>query len=442
MIFYWDNTKRKNKFSGRYQGKFSLGHFPWEDPAWADRKDVVDTEYTEPGIWYTQFTGILAGICDQDDEYNILANDIPDHVLQGLREHKLLLVIDNSLEAREPLEQEFRILHDTLNNLQIPHGSVIIITGDYGAEDRYIQTCKSYHIEPHLHFVSWNTLPCLSISHNALHSEDYYPIQTAMADPDAKDYVSLNQTVKEHRLEHVYWLIKNGYHKSGLINASVYRDGQYQDGFMREHPQDYCVYNNTDRYWELLVELHSELPLTADFDMVEQAPNDLEGSLGMYNSELFERSLLSFITESEYPQTGVFITEKTYKVLMAGHPFIMLGNPGTIETLRAQGFRTDLCDIDHSYGSETDHVKRFHLAHEQLENWINTSLADKHRMITRDMHKLRYNRQLLLHLFYPYNKKQVAEGRTEYMNTMHHQELWKCFTFMKTKLEDLYEKNN
>jgi hypothetical protein len=52
---------------------------------------------------------------------------------------------------------------------------------------------------------------------------------------------------------------------------------------------------------------------------------------------------------SETTQTEFFPTEKTYKSLMLGHPFILYGGQHSLSKLRGMGFQTFSNDIDESY---------------------------------------------------------------------------------------------
>jgi hypothetical protein len=83
------------------------------------------------------------------------------------------------------------------------------------------------------------------------------------------------------------------------------------------------------------------------------------------NSELF------IVTESEMlgPDMSRF-TEKILKAIVSGLPFIVFGNAGTIGMFRALGF--DVLDdiIDHSYDNEPDPARRFILAWDSVQSFM------------------------------------------------------------------------
>lgn len=441
MIFYWETEDYQNIVEGSSifnadPNRTELLRHSIQDNV----TDVVSTIYPQPGIVYFQLMGILNVLVNHDDDPDnlMIGNLITDHVAKGLRDNKIIVVIDNSLEAHEFYDYDIELLHAYLRNNHIPSNRIVIISGAWQAEDSYIKQCKKLNQDPMLNFCSWNTLPSLSIEGNAMHDENYYPVLTAIKDPDSKDFLSLNQTVKRHRTEHVYRAVRKGYHDKGLINASFTRFGEVHHGAHIEYVENKCLYNTENFEWELLVELHRIYPLIADKDLTMTSPDDLSGSLGMYSQELYEKSLLSFVTESEYDQDCVFLTEKSFKVMLAGHPFIILGNAGTIKHLSRMGFRTDICDINHDYDSELDHVERFKKCHDELERWINITREEKIRLIIRDMHKIRYNRRLCEKLFLLKRSQDVIDMPPGQSETLLHRETQNIVLYLESKLEDLY----
>jgi hypothetical protein len=68
---------------------------------------------------------------------------------------------------------------------------------------------------------------------------------------------------------------------------------------------------------------------------------------------------------------GVFITEKTWKPVAAGVPFLVFGNPGTISFLKTLGVDTYDDVIDHAYyDNESDWRIRLTKIHTVLNNLI------------------------------------------------------------------------
>jgi len=71
----------------------------------------------------------------------------------------------------------------------------------------------------------------------------------------------------------------------------------------------------------------------------------------------YNDSAVSIVCETSVSDKEVFITEKIYKAIIAGHVFVLLGNPGTLQKLNDQGF-LDLPGVDTSYDQTTNLEKR------------------------------------------------------------------------------------
>lgn len=77
-----------------------------------------------------------------------------------------------------------------------------------------------------------------------------------------------------------------------------------------------------------------------------------------YKSEWYNKTYYTMVVESTCDH-GTFITEKTFKPIMYGHPFIVLGNPGIMSQLESWGFMTFNNLFDQKYDSMMDFDKRF-----------------------------------------------------------------------------------
>jgi hypothetical protein len=102
----------------------------------------------------------------------------------------------------------------------------------------------------------------------------------------------------------------------------------------------------------------------------------------------YTNSYCSIILETHYDSDssgGAFITEKTFKALKHGHPFVVVGCPGTLNTLRQLGYRTFDHAIDNSYDNETDNTKRWNMIrtvikhlqnNKDMKSWFETCRDD------------------------------------------------------------------
>lgn len=81
---------------------------------------------------------------------------------------------------------------------------------------------------------------------------------------------------------------------------------------------------------------------------------------------------------------GAFLTEKTFKPIKHGQPFVVVGAAGTLQALRDLGYRTFDHVIDNSYDTETDNTRRWqkilsaiqHIRDQDPDVWFRSCLSD------------------------------------------------------------------
>ena len=110
----------------------------------------------------------------------------------------------------------------------------------------------------------------------------------------------------------------------------------------------------------------------------------------LHSTELFDSTYCSIILETLFDcdgSGGAFLTEKTFKCLKHGHPFIIVGAAGSLAALRSLGYRTFDHVIDNSYDLITDNTLRYlavrstiaqiaALSRAELDEWLAACRAD------------------------------------------------------------------
>jgi hypothetical protein len=97
------------------------------------------------------------------------------------------------------------------------------------------------------------------------------------------------------------------------------------------------------------------------------------------NTDLYQQSYCHLVLETHFDADGSggsFLTEKTYKCLKYGQPFILIGPPGSLKCLRSQGYRV----FDHALDN------RYDLIVDNTERWMATRTVVED-LIRKDMHK-------------------------------------------------------
>jgi hypothetical protein len=76
----------------------------------------------------------------------------------------------------------------------------------------------------------------------------------------------------------------------------------------------------------------------------------------------FTNSYCNIILETHFDADGsggAFLTEKTFKAIKHGQPFIIVGAPGSLAALRKLGYKTFDSAIDNSYDTELNNTARW-----------------------------------------------------------------------------------
>lgn len=164
-------------------------------------------------------------------------------------------------------------------------------------------------------------------------------------------FLNLNRRIRNHRLLlNVYLEFKNLNH-CGYITWAGDHDKNYYDTF----------YNPDYYFAEIKHNMRLETFMIANKQLkgiyVDSYENDSDGqmscqyidSLKFYNFADFE-----IISETHQDNIGssVFLTEKTFRSLFAGIPFMLFGNVGSLKLLQQLGYKTYPMLFDESYNNQ------------------------------------------------------------------------------------------
>jgi len=90
--------------------------------------------------------------------------------------------------------------------------------------------------------------------------------------------------------------------------------------------------------------------------------------------EQYIDTYFSLIAETTVESSELFLTEKTWKPILAGHPFIILGSPGLYKELHKRGFKTFGDFIDESFDDEEDLDTRINMIVNEVEKLCTSDL--------------------------------------------------------------------
>lgn len=143
-----------------------------------------------------------------------------------------------------------------------------------------------------------------------------------------------------------------------ILNDSVLKDNTlFSLGYDFEYNQRTDIkvihsYINDLEVSENIFQYFSAINTHMGFDM------DIDLSSSKIGIELkledYKKTFVSLVTETSVNNDILFFSEKTYKPIIAQHPFIILGNANSLKYLKSIGFKTFDKWWDESYDEELD----------------------------------------------------------------------------------------
>lgn len=233
-----------------------------------------------------------------------------------------------------------------------------------------------------------------------------------------KYFNSLSRVNRDHRIYSTYMLIKNGLNHKALISHDTVNPNNIL-GVLDK----FC--SSSQRIRETLLDGSSLddfinlLPLQIDNDNF----NINWADPGIQFRHIYDQTLFSLTNEtlvSHNNNTEFFLTEKTYRSITSGSPFLIWGAPGSHQHLKNLGYK--LCDyFDYSFDNVIDNAERFDLILQQIINLCNhlDTLSYQEQLDWR----FKY-RNIAIHNYETLvqnsldRKKDVAQEIKEYLNNL------------------------
>jgi hypothetical protein len=189
------------------------------------------------------------------------------------------------------------------------------------------------------------------------------------------DFTLLSRTHKWWRVTVVADL-----HRSGLLNRSIW---SYNTVDIGDRLEDNPI--EIDQFNQLRTDIQTFLtgaPYVCDHLTADDHNNHHVAKIGHYTD-----SYCNIVLETHFDADGsggAFLTEKTFKPIKFGQPFVVVGAPGSLQALRDLGYRTFDHAIDNSYDLEPDNTQRWiqiksavaQIKQHDMKEWFATCLKD------------------------------------------------------------------
>jgi hypothetical protein len=123
-----------------------------------------------------------------------------------------------------------------------------------------------------------------------------------------------------------------------------------------------------------------------------------------------EHTFLSIVSETLFRPGTIFYSEKTWKPILAGQPFMHVATTGTLAELRRQGYRTFGQWWDESYDDEPDLDKRIKMIIQELVKLSKLDVSELINIRNSMRSTLEHNQQLFNH-----HRTSCSGARDEYL---------------------------
>lgn len=349
--------------------------------------DEAQAAVSRPGrlpVAWLRINGLNGRFRETDGSRGHMASPLqasPD-ILDQIRRGERRLILDSSHEGRAgDAERPFKVLEGILTELGVGLDQVMILTQNSVATDMTSALAAEtghgvFAATTHSHLVNiWRMM----VSPDAKITMPHVGFAAAPIGPRPYRYTSLNYTIRGARALLVGRLLARG--EPGYMSFSTERSrtNKTVETVMQEVRRISLPGKrraNTalvQRLFDDKIELKTDLgSIARPVDAVYQLPED-----GLRKSELF------LVTETELGDARLSrFTEKTIKAVIAGIPFVVFGNKGTVSAMRNVGF--DVFDglVDHTYDDLDDPRERFDVAWRESARLLDLGpgLVDRNRV--------------------------------------------------------------
>lgn len=273
---------------------------------------------------------------------------IHPRVLKDIREGRALLVLDFHWEGH--LIQNLQEFHSTISKLKLPRERVLLLHANFHPDTHY--NTPYYIYEPVDVFPSWIRK---STSDGIIRYEPEHL------------YLSYNRVLggRFHRQLLLVELYKRNLFDRGII--SIGKDMGKND-LIRIASLDKTI--KVSEIEGILKYVNS----SPDNNLLDTTNNNkLTFNV---DRDFHEKTFVSLVSETLYFPGMDFFSEKIYKPLSIGHPFIINGTAHSLRRLKNMGFKTFSNWWDESYDDIEDYINRVYAIVDIIERLSKKSTAE------------------------------------------------------------------
>jgi hypothetical protein len=402
LVFNWIgprgpiwNTEIPNvlSFAGASEQCSINSHFWWSDDTWrmlfkyasdnyeitpSFNIDVVDDSffvYPFTLAWRVPFEHYFMG------NTGILEfAHMPGHLINLVRNGNGYILINHSIEAFMSVGHIAALHSYFASTHQMPLHKIIYVTGCINSAELYEQYCNDNNIpndKQHRLTIISHPSSQLIFKANLEESEPEYNPELV---PE-KLFLVWNRRYRTHRT--MLALIMESLNlidRSYISFSDVHIERQTRN-FAQEVSHHLMENWGLAELSEVVESFAARLPLVLDN---ETNINQMCQDLGNVSRPYYQNSLISLITETNFTENEVTLTEKSYKPIKEKHPFVTVGVNGALKGLRKSGFKTFGEFWDEGYDDLIDPSERMRAIKtviEDISRWDNDKILDFKRRV-------------------------------------------------------------
>lgn len=247
-------------------------------------------------------------------------------------------------------EYEFKTIQDWCTKANINPDAVHYICGNLISDKRAKEQGCTYHVHPITTQETWNNIR-------------NFPSDVTKFEPSKSNYLYLNYNRQSrfHRVCMLSKLIKHELFDKGMNSFNTMgRSFNEFDYRLEDFEPGLSIYGQ---------QLFDRAPIFVDADNSNITSS--VGDLTNYND-----TFISLISETLTEPGTLFCSEKTWRSIIVGHPFMILGSTNALKYLKSQGFKTFSNWIDERYDDYDELDKKVNIILSNLERFNKMSLEE------------------------------------------------------------------
>ena len=289
---------------------------------------------------------------------------VDPRVLDDARQDRCKIVLIFPLEGDSGhgrFSRDDEILNQWCKQHQLNSSQVYFIHGNYSV----VQDNRFTRI-PVNAFICWNESVDKLVKFEPIGTENLF--------------LNYNRRAKLHRLLMLSYIISEQLFNRGLI--SYHGDGV-------KNSQQIMKDTGRTHLEQAAAVIDSMIPLELDMDLGLNNP-----AYKNVIQQHYTTTFLSLVSETHVAPGVRFFSEKIWKPISIGHPFMLIASPGMLEELKSQGYKTFDAWWNEDYDKETDLDQRIRMILAELKRLSMLSVTELQAIRVDMQPVLKFNQEL------------------------------------------------